>query len=107
GTPEKAAAVARQLLVAHGLPQADLLITGENGDQENDAAIGRFLADFAHAGPVQKFKHLCGEYPTASAFALRLGTDLLASTKHGTPRTTLIYNRFQQKHQSLMLLRAC
>ena len=106
-TPEKAAAVARQLLAAHGLPEADLLITGENGDQENDAAIGRFLADFAHAGPVQKFKHLCGEYPTASAFALRLGTELLRAPAAGTPRTALIYNRFQQKHQSLMLLRAC
>lgn len=114
GTPEKAAAAARQLLAAHHLPQVDLLITGENGDQENDSATQHFAADFGHAGPVHKFKHLCGEYPTASAFALRLGAELLASPADSSsarpadaPATVLIYNRFQQKHQSLMLLAAC
>ncbi|MCI1186385.1 beta-ketoacyl synthase chain length factor [Hymenobacter sp. DH14] len=112
GTPEKAAAVARQLLTANQLTWVDLLITGENGDQENDAAIQRFATDFGHSGPVHKFKHLCGEYPTASAFALRLGAELLAGTEStprpaDIPRTILIYNRFQQQHQSLMLLQAC
>lgn len=112
GTPGKAAATARQLLATNGLGGVNLLITGENGDQENDAAIRRFAADFNHVGPVHKFKHLCGEYPTASAFALRLGTELLAGSQGiprppGAPQTVLIYNRFQQKHQSLMLLQAC
>jgi 3-oxoacyl-[acyl-carrier-protein] synthase II len=113
GTPEKAAAVARQLMAAHDLPRVGLLITGENGDQENDAATQRFATDFGHAGPVHKFKHLCGEYPTASAFGLRLGAELLAAPANGsahpasTPTTALIYNRFQQTHQSLMLLQAC
>ena len=112
-TPEQAAAIARQLLAAHGLPQADVLLTGENGDTENDHAIQRFRAEFGHAGPVHKFKHLCGEYPTASAFALSRAAALLAAPADGTPRpaeapaTVLIYNRFQQQHQSLMLLAAC
>lgn len=112
GTPDKAAIGARQLLATHGLPEVDLLITGENGDQENDAATQRFTTSFGHAGPVQKFKHLCGEYPTASAFALRLGAELLGGSESAprvaaAPRTVLIYNRFQQQHQSLMLLQAC
>ena len=62
---------------------------------------------------MHKFKHLCGEYPTASAFALSRAAALLAAPADGTPRpaeapaTVLIYNRFQQQHQSLMLLAAC
>ena len=107
--PERAADVARALLAAHGYAAADVLLSGENGDRENDATIRRFEAAFGHAGPVHKFKHLCGEYPTASAFALAVGASLLAgpASEGPAPRTVLIYNRFQQAHQSLLLLEAC
>jgi 3-oxoacyl-[acyl-carrier-protein] synthase II len=112
GTPGEAAAIARTLLAAHGYAQADLLLSGDNGDLANDEACRHFLAACGHQGPVEKFKHLCGEYPTASAFALGLAATRLAGctpTAAGSPQPSsiLIYNRFQQAHQSLLLLAAC
>lgn len=110
GTPAEAAAVARTLLGAHGYAQADLLLSGDNGDTANDAACHHFRAELGHQGAAERFKHLCGEYPTASAFALGLAATRLAnrvSSDSSQPRSILIYNRFQQAHQSLMLLAAC
>lgn len=111
-TPAEAAAIARHLLAAHGYAQVDLLLSGDNGDSANDAACRHFLTAFGHQGPVGRFKHLCGEYPTASAFALGLAATQLAGRLPapeggGQPQSILIYNRFQQAHQSLMLLAAC
>jgi 3-oxoacyl-(acyl-carrier-protein) synthase len=106
-SPEQAATIARNMLSTHGHDQVDLLISGDNGDTENDAAGQVFEAAFAHQGPVQRFKHLCGEYPTASAFAVGLASSLLSSPAEPAPKTILIYNRFQQAHQSLLLLTAC
>lgn len=112
GTPAEAAAAARAMLDAHGYAQVDLLLSGDNGDFANDEACREFLADFGHEGPIEKFKHLCGEYPTASAFALGLAATRLAGRTPApapkiSPRSILIYNRFQQAHQSLLLLAAC
>jgi len=112
GTPAEAAVAARQLLARHGLDQVDLLLTGDNGDAANDAACQEFATDFGRQSALQRFKHLCGEYPTASAFAVGLAASLLAghtapATGQPKPSTILIYNRFQQAHQSLLLLSAC
>ena len=111
-TPAEAAAIARTLLAAHGYTQVDLLLSGDNGDSTNDEACRHFLVESGHQGTVGKFKHLCGEYPTASAFALGLAATQLAGrvpAPEGAtrPRSILIYNRFQQAHQSLLLLAAC
>lgn len=111
-TAAEAAAIARTLLAAHGYAQVDLLLSGDNGDATNDIACHHFMAAFGHQGPVGKFKHWCGEYPTASAFALGLAAAQLAGRipvleGAAPPRSILIYNRFQQAHQSLMLLAAC
>src|ERR1700752_782936 len=49
----------------------DLFMTGENGD-------ARFLSYYETCKtvlpniPTERFKHLCGEYPTATSFALWL-----------------------------------
>ncbi len=74
----------------------DLLLSGENGDNRNlsfSVACEKVLqrgsgirqaARSAARGPVvtpavARFKHLCGEYPTASAFALWLACQLLGN----------------------------
>ena len=111
-TPAEAAAKARQMLIAHGIDQADVLLTGNNGDTANDANCQEFTSAFGQYGQAQNFKHWCGEYPTASAFALGWAATLLAQPTATPnvptrPQTVLIYNRFQQAHQSLMLLTAC
>lgn len=90
-----------------------LLISGENGDS-------RFLPVYATCEfaigssiPVARFKHLTGEYPTASSFALWLACEAL---KHqGLPahfykyehnlahiEQVILYNQYQGKQHSFI-----
>jgi 3-oxoacyl-[acyl-carrier-protein] synthase II len=96
-----------------GGQKPDLLLTGENGDN-------RFLKWYegceAMMGPettVARFKHLCGEYPTASAFALWLSCNLPETLPGHMIKTQpvlhqyrhiLIYNNFEFNQHSFMLL---
>ena len=92
----------------------DLVISGENGDIKNDAVYDYVyqaaLSDIAHI----PFKHLSGEYPTASAFALWFAANILKTGKlpgnaplKKVPSTVLIYNHYQHIYHSLYLLAAC
>jgi 3-oxoacyl-[acyl-carrier-protein] synthase II len=47
------------------------------------------------------FKHFCGEYPTASAFALALAARMAG------PKKILIHNNYLDIHHSLMLITKC
>ncbi|MEG0890075.1 MAG: 3-oxoacyl-ACP synthase, partial [Bacteroides sp.] len=50
------------------------------------------------------FKESCGEYPTASAYALfRVAQDCIDGTHSG--RIVLIYNHYQSVNHSLILIR--
>jgi hypothetical protein len=80
----------------------DLLISGEYGDdralkwyQLCEAVLGQDVA-------VARFKHLCGEYPTASAFALWLACN--RPLKGKDHQTILIYNNYKLSQHSLILL---
>ncbi|HLZ16245.1 MAG TPA: hypothetical protein VKQ08_04370, partial [Cyclobacteriaceae bacterium] len=63
---------------------------------------------------VAVFKHLCGEYPGASSFALWLAHAILKTNsippaiieagRDRRVRSILIYNRYFRDHHSLMLL---
>jgi 3-oxoacyl-[acyl-carrier-protein] synthase II len=105
--PEDSSAIEhhiRSFLSAHDV-SIDLLISGASGDPAGDA-IYRQLATGSSplAGlPVMTYKDLCGEYPTSTAFALWLATDLL---KKGAQRRILIYNHYLGIHHSLILLSA-
>jgi hypothetical protein len=59
----------------------DLLLSGENGDNRSQpfvAACENVLSGITDTAPaIARFKHMCGEYPTASAFALWLACQLL------------------------------
>ena len=92
----------------------DLVISGENGDMKNDAVYDMVyqtvLTGIAHI----PFKHLSGEYPTASAFALWLAANILKTGKlpggiqtKKSPSTVLIYNHYQHIYHSLYLLAVC
>ena len=97
----------------------DLVITGGNGDKKNDAVYDS-LSTSVFAGK-QKicYKNLCGEYPTATSFALWLATGIfqighvpetLISEKSMTRKPVkkiLIYNHYQHIHHSLYLISAC
>ena len=95
--------------------QVDLLLTGENGDNRS---LKYFKSCEALLGPhttIGRFKHMSGEYATASAFALWLCCYILAQQvvpehvikRKGSRdyiRKILIYNNFKNVQHSLMLL---
>jgi 3-oxoacyl-[acyl-carrier-protein] synthase II len=96
--------------------EIDGVMLGLNGDARNDeiyySLCKQYFSDTAH---VLYYKHLCGEYYTASAFALWLASTILVSQT--VPETVLlnrgnkndicnilIYNHFNFTEHSLILL---
>jgi 3-oxoacyl-[acyl-carrier-protein] synthase II len=71
-----------ELLKAHGLSinDIDTLLCGMNGDSRQQAVYDMALKELPEA-TVATFKHLTGEYPTSSGFALWLA-DHIFRTKH-------------------------
>ena len=60
----------------------DLIITGNNGDIEGDKIYENFMKDNFSDTPAAYFKHLTGEYHTASSFALWLGANIIKTQKY-------------------------
>lgn len=99
------------------MEEIDLVLCGDSGDAKGDAFYKELRRSVLAGRPYGRFKHLCGDYPTATAFALWLGAEIL---KQGTvppnvlavadatqPKNILIYNHFQNIHHSFYLLSAC
>jgi 3-oxoacyl-[acyl-carrier-protein] synthase II len=100
------------------LQDIDLIITGKNGDIKCDGVFEELGQSIFKEKNTVAYKHLSGEYPTASAFALwmaanicKLGTVpasfLKGAANEKTIRRVLIYNHYQQIHHSLFLVSAC
>ncbi|MBX2965380.1 MAG: beta-ketoacyl synthase chain length factor [Cyclobacteriaceae bacterium] len=95
----------------------DVILTGKSGDMEGDNQIEATLASVFQNSSVGVFKHLCGEYCSASSFALWLGAMMLERQEipeivlqknvHRPMRTILIYNVYFRNHHALILLRSC
>lgn len=92
-----------------------LLISGENGD--NRFLPGYATCEFAIGSsiPVARFKHLTGEYPTSSSFALWLACQAIKEqslpahfykNEHNLVQIdrVIIYNQYQGKQHSFMLI---
>ena len=78
-----AAAIGQQLedfLKARGLDfsDIDLVLTGRSGDSRFEGLYQAALSNIGGHTTEACFKHLCGEYPTTSGFALWLAVRLLA-----------------------------
>ncbi|WP_183574105.1 beta-ketoacyl synthase chain length factor [Mucilaginibacter sp. X5P1] len=104
----------------------DMMITGRNGDIKNDAVYEQLNGSLFKNTSLANYKHLCGEYPVSSSFALWMAANILKSgvvpeiirerivgedTNNGeadnaSPKTILIYNHYQNKYHSLMLVSA-
>ncbi|HEX5152947.1 MAG TPA: beta-ketoacyl synthase chain length factor [Parafilimonas sp.] len=93
----------------------DLVITGKNGDTRLDLLFTDLQKDIFKDNGVINYKHLCGEYPTSSSFALWLAANIIRRNKlpicfAGTQvkekdfRKILIYNNYQGKYHSLVLV---
>lgn len=117
-TPMEASAKARAMLDAQGFSQPDLLISGYNGDVQDDAVFDSVAADLHMHDNVMRYKHLCGEYGTSSAFAVWMAAEILkqkavpdvfqpAAAIKGPVHSILIHNQYQGLHHSFILLSAC
>lgn len=103
---------------AAGTSEIDLIILGKNGDVAEDAVYEQLENSVFKNINVINYKWLCGEYPTASAFAMWLAVTILKSGKvpaalnYSSPslkkiKRILIYNHYLGMHHSLSLLSAC
>ena len=98
--------------------EIDLVITGRNGDTKSDKIFDELDQSIFKNAHIVNYKNLCGEYPTASAFALWLAANIIrhnnipAALEYNGPKENkikriLIYNHYQQIHHSLLLISAC
>jgi 3-oxoacyl-[acyl-carrier-protein] synthase II len=93
----------------------DLIITGKNGDIKNDASYQQLSDSLFVSKTLANYKHLCGEYPTSSSFALWLAAKCIknrcvpsiVTQENVQPKNVLIYNHYQNNYHSLMLVSAC
>ena len=95
----------------------DVIVTGKNGDIKNDSVYEKLNSTLFSGKQTINFKHLCGEYPTASAYALWLSAaiikegkvpeSLLKNNVDKPVKRLLVYNHYQNLHHALYLLSAC
>ena len=107
-------------LAQHGLriDDIDMVITGKNGDVKNDEVYDHLSKTLFSGISLANYKHLSGEYPTSSAFALWLASNIIKKEKvpevviektinNNIPGKILIYNHYLDIYHSLMLVSAC
>ncbi len=98
----------------HGVGAADLdaVITGISGNELEDKFLMAAVESVFQHATLCRFKHLCGEYMTASAFAFWLAAQMMKTkTIPGTlllkdasrqPRRVLIYNAYKHYHSLIL-----
>ncbi|HEX3385923.1 MAG TPA: beta-ketoacyl synthase chain length factor [Mucilaginibacter sp.] len=95
----------------------ELVITGRNGDIKNDAVYKQLNSGLFRDNGLGNYKHLCGEYPVSSSFALWLAATMIKrqevpgiAVERGPViehlKKILIYNHYQNKYHALMLVSA-
>ena len=119
--PENNAATEQQILSflsaqAIAPNDIDLIITGRNGDIQNDEIYDQLQKTVFNNIVQVNYKQLCGEYPTSTAFALWMAANIFITgalppvLKTKAPdkiKKILIYNNFMGIHHSLLLISAC
>jgi hypothetical protein len=118
---EKLTGVLSALSAAHGA--FDVVLTGYNADS-NHSHYYDHVHGLLNNTPILPFKHLCGEYDTASAFAVWLAAQVIKHQQVPTAwfpmytqettqinevkkiRQVLIYNNFFGEQHVFMLLKA-
>jgi 3-oxoacyl-(acyl-carrier-protein) synthase len=104
--------------IGWSLSDIDLVVLGNNGDFESDQIYWDMSNELFPNKPLAAFKHLSGEYHTASAFGLWLVARILKSQTvppivclNDVPvdiiNKVLIYNHYQGSNHAITLLSAC
>lgn len=78
----------------------DLLISGENGDSRLKNLYSKAEIFMPEGAGISRFKHCCGEFPTASAMALHLASTIL---KHGNIPEALVKKPILRKATSILI----
>lgn len=112
--------LAQQFLASHKLAivDIDLIILGNNGDISFDDAYNELSEGVFATTQQAYYKHLCGEFNTASSFGFWLASKTLKSqhlpkiTKLNTINDSsfnyvLLYNQYRGQNHSFTLLRKC
>ena len=100
------------------LNDIDLIITGRNGDISSDKIFDQLQNSIFKKKDSVDYKNLCGDYPTATGFALWLAANIIKTgsippvlnftgSKENKPKRILIYDHYQNIHHSLLLVSAC
>lgn len=97
------------------LEDIDCVISGRNGDVRHQNYYNLIEANFNESN-IYSFKNLVGEYPTVTAFAVWMATQILQQknlpkqavlqSKNRTNNNALIYNHHQNVQHSFILLSA-
>jgi 3-oxoacyl-(acyl-carrier-protein) synthase len=95
----------------------DLILLGINGDCHYDPVYRQFAGNFFPGFAQAWYKHLCGEYHTATGFGLYVAANILKHQHYPeilklnqtTPprlKNILIYNQFRNVNHSFILVQA-
>ncbi|MFT4153984.1 beta-ketoacyl synthase chain length factor [Parafilimonas sp.] len=96
----------------------DLIITGKNGDAAQDKNMDNTCKDVFNNVPSINYKHLCGEYPTSSSFALWLAANIIKQKRLPSCfkekninaehiNRILMYNCYQSRYHSFIFISKC
>ncbi len=99
-----------------GLQDIDLLLLGINGDSDQDPVYTDFAGKFFPGKSWAWYKHLCGEYHTATGFGLYIASGILKNQVYPeilrlnkvSPaglKNILVYNHYRNINHSFMLVR--
>lgn len=104
-------------IASNGLDVAeiDALVLGYNGDAEYDGYYATLSETLFAGTPQVYYKHLSGEYNTASAFGLWVGVNILKTqsipgiisvnaVERREYRNILLYNHYKGRDQSMILI---
>lgn len=100
------------------LKDLDAVILGNNGDVEYDAIYHDLSNSLFKEIPQFVYKHLSGEYDTASGFAFWMANKIFKTEQipeiirwndidAKSPKRILIYNQYRGKNHSLIVLEKC
>lgn len=114
------AKTATGFLKQNGLKPSDIeaIVLGNNGDINYDGFYNELTSDLFKETQQVYYKHLCGEFNTASSFGVWLASKILKTQKlpevvklNNKPTTSikniLLYNQYRGENHSFTLLRQC
>jgi 3-oxoacyl-(acyl-carrier-protein) synthase len=96
----------------------DVIVLGNNGDIEYDNYYTELQTNLFNKTQQVFYKHLCGEFHTASSFGLWLASKIIKSQvlpevvklnniKNSSFKTILLYNQYRGENHSFTLLKKC